>query len=157
MELKTEDKLQIKEIIEVIKIPTTTQATELDSDDEEEPIKTSTKKTNTPIETSFIELLTPEETIESESKSELELPQETISRPQLQKAPRDINGNIDKSHIIEGRTCTNTANTRRNAYIADLERLDEYPGYQAAFIAGLEHNKRQSQLHRDSLPPPPRS
>ena len=152
IELNKEDKLQIKEIIEVIEMPTSTvEAIELDSD-EEELIETYPKDNDTPIETASIEPLAIDETAEPESELEPELPEETTlaTRSQLQKAPRDINLNIDESNIIKGRT----RNARREAYTADLEHPDKYPGYHAAFTAGLEHNKRQSQLHRDNLPPP---
>ena len=137
-----------------------TQTIEFDSDDEE---SIETTDTDTPIETTSIETLLTEEAIEaeaeSEPESEHELPQETTQAPRLplQKAPRDINLDLDESNIIEGRTRTSAANARREAYIADLQNPETYPGFQAAFTAGIEYKKQESQLHRDNLPPPPKS
>ena len=114
IELNKEDKLQIKEIIEVIQVPTSTmeaieQATEFDSNDEKELIETYPKDNDTSIETASIELLAIDKTaeLESEPEPEPESPKKTTlaTRSQLQKALRDINLNIDESNIIKGRTC----------------------------------------------------
>ena len=71
-------------------------------------------------------------------------------------APRDITGDVTESNIVEG-CCTRKATTkaRGEAYLAYLQHLDDLPGYYAAFSTAIGYGKQR--LHRDQLPPLPRS
>jgi len=67
---------------------------------------------------------------------------------------RRIIGDVSELNIVKGPRTRN----RRAAYVADLERPNELPAYLAAFSAGPVHGHDQrDRLHRDQLPPPPRT
>ena len=69
-------------------------------------------------------------------------------------APRDIEGNVDASHIVTG---SRTRKTRDNRYAyATVSAEDEPPTVLQAFATGLYAEKPQ-QRHRDDLLPPPRN
>jgi len=69
-------------------------------------------------------------------------------------APRaaEISSNPDQNLIIEG-SRTRQPSTRRAAYLVALQHPEDAPGYYAAFNAALD----RPRLHRDQLPPPPKS
>ena len=92
-----------------------------------------------------IGLPTPEETPE---------PQQKTPEPQQPQTSRTIVGDVIDAHIVEGpRARRASSKARKQAHFADLERLDELPGYYAAFATGLQCGR----LHRDQLPPLPRT
>src|SRR5271170_2576909 len=83
------------------------------------------------------------------------------SRPRhtANTAPRaaEISGNHDPNLIIEG-SRTRQPSTRRQAYLVALQRPEDAPGYYAAFNAALDRSdESRPRLHRDQLPPPPKS
>ena len=83
------------------------------------------------------------------------------SRPRhtANTAPRaaEISGNHDPNLILEGPR-TRQPSTRRQAYLVALQRPEDAPGYYAAFNAALDRsNEYRPRLHRDQLPPPPKS
>jgi hypothetical protein len=59
----------------------------------------------------------------------------------------EISSDFSEENIIEERT-----RRRRQAYLTALELPEKLPGYLSAFISGA-----QLRLHRDQLPPPPRT
>jgi hypothetical protein len=64
-------------------------------------------------------------------------------------APRaqEISGDLSEENVIEDRT-----RRRRQAYLVALEHPEKLPGYFSAFNVGI-----QRRLHRDQLPPTPRT
>jgi hypothetical protein len=72
-------------------------------------------------------------------------------------ATREIISDFSEGNIIEGPRQQKPSD-RRAAYFAELERPQELPAYLAAFSSGLLYSRnQQDRLHRDQLPPPPRS
>ena len=72
-------------------------------------------------------------------------------------APRaaEISGNYDPNLIVEGSRARRPS-ARRQAYLAALQHPDNAPGYYTAFTAALDRSDKP-RLHRDQLPPPPKS
>jgi hypothetical protein len=80
------------------------------------------------------------------------------TRPQ-NTAPRaaEISGTYDPNLIIEG-SRTRRPSARRQAYLAALHHPEDAPSYYAAFTAALDRSEEsRPRLHRDQLPPPPKS
>jgi hypothetical protein len=75
--------------------------------------------------------------------------------PSPPPAPRadEISATVDPANILVGKRTRKP--TRRQAYLADLASTAELPGLFAAFSAATQHGKKR--LHRDALPPPPRT
>lgn len=75
--------------------------------------------------------------------------------PEEDARPRqEIIGDVGDVNIVEGRR-TRKLSTRRAAYLTDIKQSDTLPALYGAFATGIRHN--QKRLHRDELPPPPRS
>jgi hypothetical protein len=74
-----------------------------------------------------------------------------------ERAPRDINGDVDTGNIISGRR---TRRPRRDddytAYVTTIDEDEEPPAFLHAFAAGLYAEKPDSRRHRDDLPEPPK-
>lgn len=84
---------------------------------------------------------------------------DTRPRHTVNTAPRaaEISGTQDPNFIIEG-SRTRQPSTRRQAYLAALQHPGNAPGYYAAFNAALDRSdESRPRLHRDQLPPPPKS
>jgi hypothetical protein len=74
----------------------------------------------------------------------------------VHRASREIVGNVGPSNVVQGsRTKRPTEKARQQAYFTDLDRPEELPGYHAAFAAGIQYGR--GRLHRDQMPPPPRT
>jgi hypothetical protein len=84
---------------------------------------------------------------------------DTRPRRTANTAPRaaEISGTHDPNFIIEG-SRTRQPSTRRQAYLAALQHPENAPGCYAAFNAALDRSDdTRPRLHRDQLPPPPKS
>ncbi|KAJ5290653.1 uncharacterized protein N7443_010906 [Penicillium atrosanguineum] len=83
-------------------------------------------------------------------------PTQIITR-ERERAPRDINGDVNADNIVSGRR---TRRARQdNDYAAYTTRIDEEeepPAFLHAFAAGLYAEKPDSRRHRDDLPEPPK-
>ena len=69
---------------------------------------------------------------------------------------REIIGNVDERNILTG---PRHRNRRRATYIADLQVLDDFPGFYSAFTTGamLQNPCLTDKPHRDRLPAEPKS
>jgi hypothetical protein len=84
---------------------------------------------------------------------------DTRPRHTANTAPRaaEISSIPDPNLIIEG-SRTRQPSTRSEAYLVALQHLEDAPGYYAAFNAALNRSdESRPRLHRDQLPPPPKS
>jgi len=81
------------------------------------------------------------------------------SRHTVNTAPRaaDISSDPGPNLIIE-RSRNRQPSKRRDVYLAALQHPGDAPGYYAAFNAALDRSSEsRPRLHRDQLPPPPKS
>ena len=98
-------------------------------------------------------LPTPENTPDPTQAEPPEAPSSSLSRNPRPAPSQEVIGDIDPSNIIEGPRTRKPA--RRDAYLSDLATPESFPGYRAAFHAGV--NFENQKLHRDQLPKPPQN
>ena len=156
-DLASQLRLRADQILDVIEVthPSSSSHTDdidTDSDDEEEIGDTIIvrPRTNEPREESGQQI---EETQQAKPPT-LPTPEDTPEP--VHHTPREIIGNVDSANVVQGsRTRRPTEKARRQAYFTALDQPEELPGYHAAFAAGFQYGR--DRLHRDQMPPPPRS
>jgi hypothetical protein len=163
-----------EELVEVVEFPSDPTLlseqldldSDLDSDIDEEILQTDLKTSSqtasktiiaTPESDSLSMLPTPDPTPEPDRQTADSASAQTDDfATQIQPHHRIV-GDVSELNIVEGPR-TRKRSDRRAAYFAELERPNELPAYRAAFSAGLMHGRDQrDRLHRDQLPPPPRT
>jgi Reverse transcriptase (RNA-dependent DNA polymerase) len=90
---------------------------------------------------------TPGSTHEVDLESEFETRDTTL-------APKEIIGNVDTRNIVKGSRTRRPASRRYEAYLADLQVPERFPGFYDAFAIGIDHDNRP---HRDNLAEPPKN
>ncbi len=86
-------------------------------------------------------------------------PETPIAKQSKQRAPQDINLDIDESNIVdEPRHRKKSANARGQAHAALIATTSRLSSYYSSFAVGIFQKAETSeQLHRDKLPPPPKN
>ena len=98
-------------------------------------------------------------------ETEIEQPQQSERALQLRstgissaRRHDEISANFDESNIMESRTRPQKApKPRREAYLTDLQNVDELSGYYTAFLTGTRLEKDIMKQHRNDLRLPPKS
>ena len=67
---------------------------------------------------------------------------------------KEIIADIDERNIIQGSRRRKPTSRRREAFLAELDKPEELPGFYSAFATGTTHRDR---IHRDQLPPEPKN
>src|SRR2546423_2508393 len=144
---------QILDVIDDVHLPSSSNTGDIDTDSDEEEIGDTIvvrPRTSTPPEES-------EQLIEETQPAKpptLPTPEDTpepVHRPS-----KEIVGKVGSRNVVQGsRIRRPTEKARPQAYFTDLDRPEELPGYHAAFAAGIQYGR--SRLHRDKMPPPPRT
>ena len=88
---------------------------------------------------------TPESTHEVDPELEFEVRNTT-------RASREIIGDVDTRNIVTGSRTRRPASRCHEAYLADLQVPEQFPGFYDAFAVGMDHD---DGLHRDNLAKPP--
>ena len=70
------------------------------------------------------------------------------------RVSREIIGNVDTRNIITGSRTRRPASRRHEAYLADLQMPERFPGFYDALAVGIDHDNR---AHRDNLAEPPKN
>jgi transposase InsO family protein len=147
-----------------------TQFKSLEDEDEDEEDEDSDDQGEESVDTSQVQriheaqqLLTPETTPGPSEESHYPEVREDKGTPAVhdheQHPLKEICGDIDESNIIEG---PRSRRPRKEAYLAQLSKPPtNLSGYLAAFTASILDTKKESvpqaRIHRDQLPPPPKS
>ena len=147
----------------VVQLPTPDQTPEPDTQTDRQDPQTTIFGTNTQSQS----LTDTQESLSTRVDNPLPTPLEDeplrtsvreLEHPQTPNvAPQDINSSIDARNIIQKKRVRRQAYltdliSRKQAYLDDLERLHQLPGYFAAFAAGSEH--AWTVFHRMDLSPP---
>ena len=122
-------------------MPDNYRVTELSSDDEEEEERGGDE--------------TPPEVPESQSNQQQTNPNDQTNHSLVSQQPKTVTGFPTPESTPEHETNVATS-LRAEAHFAGLSNVQEESGFHAAFATAL-YTAKKARLHRDNLPPPPKS